>query len=379
MNAYFDNAATTMVCPEAAQAVMRVMTENYGNPSSTHTMGRNARAELEAARKSVAAALGAEPSCLYFTSGGTEADNWAMLGAAECTRHRGKHIITSAVEHDAVLKTAARLQKYGYDVTYLSPEPDGSVSVQSVIDALREDTVLVSIMLVNNETGAVNPLSDISAALKKAGSGALLHTDAVQAFGKIPFTPKALGADLVTISSHKIHGPKGSGALYIKNGLRFPPFITGGGQEKGIRPGTEALPNIAGFGAAAEISGRDLQKNMAKMAGVRDTVVSLLRERLPDAVIISSGGAPHILSISLPGYRSEVLMNFLEARNIFVSKSSACKRGGRSHVLTAMGLPAKIIDGAIRVSFSRYSTREEAEYFVQCLLDAAGSLKKSIR
>lgn len=378
MTAYLDNAATTMVCPEAAQAALRVMTEVYGNPSSTHTMGRDAKAVLDSARKDVAAALGSAPDELYFTSGGTESDNWAILSGAESMKRRGRHVISSAAEHDAVRRSLDELEKRGFEVTRLMPEPDGSISPAAVDAALREDTVLVSLMLVNNETGAVTDISAVSALLRRAGSAALLHTDAVQGFLKLKFSAPALGAHMISISGHKIHAPKGAGALYIKSGLRLPPLIYGGSQERGYRAGTEGLPQIAAFGQAALIGYRDMAESMARMKLLRDTAVKKIAAELPGAVFIADG-LPHIFSLSLPGYKSEVLMNYLESKEIYVSKSSACKKGGRSHVLEAIGLKNDVIDGALRVSFSRFTDEAEALYFCDSLRQAHQSLFKALR
>lgn len=379
MQVYFDNAATTRVCPEAAEAVMRALTETYGNPSSGYFLGRTAAKELREARESVAKAVGCAADEIYFTSGGTESDNWALRGAAHLMRHRGRHVITSASEHDAIRKTAARLESEGWEVTYLKPDKRGIITPEAVSAALRDDTVLVSVMLVNNEVGSVNPLDKISAAVRAAGSQALVHTDAVQALLKIPFTPKALGVDLVSVSSHKIHGPKGSGALYVRKGLRFPGLLTGGEQENGLRPGTEAMPAIMGFGAAARVGKALMAESTARMAELKEYLFAAIAAENPDVVKIGEGEAPHILSISLPGYRSEVIMNWLDSKGIAVSKSSACKRGARSHVLESMELPAPVIDGAIRISLSRYSTREECDYFVSELSSAAKMLKTQKR
>ncbi len=376
MTVYFDNAATTRPCPEAVRAVSDAMTEIFANPSSSHRAGRAAKALLDASRAKVAAALGAKPEEIFFTSGGTEADNWAVLGGAYSKRHEGRHIITTAAEHDAVLNSAKRLAEEGWEVTYLAPDASGAVTPESLEAALRDDTVLVSVMLVNNETGAINPVSEMAEVLRSRGSKALLHTDAVQAFLKIPFTPATLGADMITVNSHKVHGPKGAGALWIKPGVKPRPILCGGGQENGVRPGTEALPAIAGFAAAVEIGVRRFPISAEKIDKLREYLVLLVRDRLPDAVFIG-GGAPHIQSLSLPGYRSEVLMNFLDAAGIAVSKSSACKKGARSHVLEAMGLPANVIDGAIRVSLSQYNTPEEAEYFADTLAEAAAKILKT--
>ena len=358
MEHYLDNSATTRVCPEAAEAALKAMTENYGNPSSTHTKGREAKRLLDESRRQAASALGCTPQELVFTSCGSESDNWAILKGAELMRRRGRHVISSAVEHDAVLKSLEELERQGFEVTRLRPDRTGAISVQSVLDALREDTILVSLMLVNNETGAVTDIAAIARAMKKAASQALLHTDAVQAFMKLPFTVKSLGADMISVSGHKIHAPKGIGALYIRNGLKLKPFILGGSQESGRRAGTEAMPQIAAFGAACAAAKALFRENTEHMAALRRLAIEELSREIPELVVIG-GGAPHILSISLPGWRSEVLMNFLEEREIYVSKSSACKKGGRSHVLEAMGLEPKIIDGAIRIGLSRFNTQED--------------------
>ena len=314
MEHYLDNSATTRVCPEAAQAALRAMTEVYGNPSSTHTKGREAKQLLDASRKLVASAMGCAPSELIFTSCGSESDNWALLSGAEAMRRRGNHIITSAVEHDAIRKSAEELERRGYDVTYLKPDSTGSIPVDAVKNALRPDTILVSLMLVNNETGAINDISSVSKLLKSSGSPALLHTDAVQAFMKIPFTPKSLGADMISVSGHKIHAPKGIGALYVRSGLRLKPYIMGGSQEDGRRAGTEAMPQIAAFGEACRIAKENLAENAAKMAALRQLTIDTLTPAISELQVIN-GAAPHILSISLPGWRSErVPANFLKQR-----------------------------------------------------------------
>ena len=373
MEHYLDNAATTKVCDEAAQAALAAMTENYGNPSSTHTKGREANRLLEKARKQVSAALGCTPGELIFTSCGSESDNWAIINGAEAMRRRGKHIISSAVEHDAVRRSLDELESRGFEVTRLAPDEKGGVSLDSVVSALRDDTILVSLMLVNNETGAVTDISSIARAVKKACPAALVHTDAVQGFMKVPFSAKTLGADMISISGHKIHAPKGIGALYIKNGVKLKPFIVGGSQETGRRAGTEAMPQIAAFGAACEIAQAGMAENIARMQSLRARAVQRLSREIPELVLIG-GGSPHILSISLPGWRSEVLMNYLEAKEVYVSRSSACKKGGRSHVLEAMGLSSRVIDGAIRIGLSRFTTEEDIDALCSALKEAHDTL-----
>ena len=373
MEHYLDNSATTRVCAEAAQAALDAMLENYGNPSSTYTKGREAKKLLDRSRKLVAGALGCEASELVFTSCGSESDNWALLAGAESMRRRGTHVITSLVEHDAVRKSAEELERRGFDVTYLRPDRSGAIDPEALRAALRPDTVLVSLMLVNNETGAVTDIAAVSRILKEAGSGALLHTDAVQGFMKLDFTPKSLGADLVSISGHKIHAPKGVGALYIRRGLHLRPFILGGAQEDGRRAGTEAMPQIAAFGEAARIAKAGLSENIAHMRALKESTCAGLREAIPELHVLDTA-APHILSVSLPGFRSEVLMNFLEAREVYVSKSSACKKGARSHVLEAIGMDPRRIDGALRIGFSRCNTREDADALCAALEEAHRTL-----
>lgn len=373
MEVYLDNAATTRVCPEAADIAYKTMLETYGNPSSTHTKGREAKAVLDNARKQLAAALDCAPGEVYFTSCGSEGDNWAIINGAESMRRKGLHIISSEVEHDAVRKSMDELKRRGFEVTMLKPESDGSISPEAVAAALRPDTVLVSLMMVNNETGAVTDIAAVAKALKKAKSIALLHTDAVQGFMKVPFSAKRLGADMITVSGHKIHAPKGIGALYIKTGVKIKPYIVGGAQESGLRAGTEAMPQIAAFGKACELAKASMNDATERMAQLRQYAAGRIVAEMPEAVIIG-GGAPHILSVSLPGWRSEVLMNFLEARSVFVSRSSACKKGGRSHVLEAMGLPAEVIDGAVRISLSRYTTKDELDELCSALKDAHDTL-----
>lgn len=373
MEVYLDNAATTRVCPEAADIAYKTMLETYGNPSSTHTKGREAKAVLDNARKQLAAALDCAPGEVYFTSCGSEGDNWAIINGAESMRRKGLHIISSEVEHDAVRKSMDELKRRGFEVTMLKPESDGSISPEAVAAALRPDTVLVSLMMVNNETGAVTDIAAVAKALKKAKSITLLHTDAVQGFMKVPFSAKRLGADMITVSGHKIHAPKGIGALYIKTGVKIKPYIIGGAQESGLRAGTEAMPQIAAFGKACELAKASMNDATERMAQLRQYAAGRIVAEMPEAVIIG-GGAPHILSVSLPGWRSEVLMNFLEARSVFVSRSSACKKGGRSHVLEAMGLPAEVIDGAVRISLSRYTTKDELDELCSALKDAHDNL-----
>jgi len=378
MNVYFDNAATTKVCEESIEAMVTLMRENYGNPSSTHYMGRQAAEMLGTARANIAATLGAPFESIYFTSGGTEANNWAVLGLAKLLERKGKHIITSMIEHDAVYESCKKLESLGWEVTYLFPDNSGRIPCEDFTEALREDTAFASIMLINNETGAENPIREYSNEIKRRGFKTLLHTDAVQGFCKTPISVKTLGADLLAVSAHKIHGPKGVGALYISKGVNLPQAQLGGGQENSKRPGTEALPAIVGFGEAALIGGRTLSETAESVSGIRSRVVSRLKSELPDTVVIGGGDSPYLLSLSLPGHKSEVIMSFMESEGICVSKSSSCKKGARSRVLESMRLHNSVVDGAIRVSFSKYSTTHEADFFVDILKLASEKLFKAL-
>jgi len=358
-----------------------VMRDDFGNPSSMHDHGRRARTEFDIARKSVAGALGAKPEDICFTSGGTEANNLAIFGAAETLIRKGKHIITSAIEHSAVLDPVKKLENKGWEVTYLKPDSSGRIPVETFSGALRDDTVFASIMLVSNETGAINPVDGYAAEIKRRGLGTVLHTDAIQALCKIPFSVKTLGADLVTVSSHKLHGPKGVGALYIKDGIKLAPLILGGSHERGLRGGTEALPAAVGFGVAARLGYRDLEDTIRNVCDLREYAIKQLKDEIPGIIFIGeevSERSPFILSISLPGYKSEVLMNFLDGEGICVSRSAACKKGSRSRTLEAMRLKNDVIDGALRVSFSRYSTKDEVDYFVMMLKKASETLIKAL-
>ncbi len=357
---YLDNSATTRPCPEAVDAMMEAMTENWGNPSSLYRFGFKAAMSLRNARAAVAGALGADPGRVFFTSGGTEADNWAIFGTAKRLGKRGKHIITTAIEHPAVLNCMKELEAQGFDVTYLQPDAEGVVTLDALKDALRKDTILVSVMMVNNETGAVMPISQMARLTHKTCPNALFHTDAVQGFLKVPFSAKTLGADLISISSHKVHGPKGAGALYISPELKsFPPLLIGGGQESGLRSGTEATPAILGFAAACQAVSKTALTDQKRE---KDMLEGLVRElsKLDGVVINGAHQAPHILSLSIPGVPTQNIINILQDEGVCVSAGSACAKGHRSHVLTAMGIAPEVIDGSFRVSLSRYTTVAEA-------------------
>lgn len=373
---YLDNSATTRVCQEAADAALYAMTDCFGNPSSLHGMGVSAEELVGKARAQVAAALGCEAREIVFTSGGTEANNLALFGAARALARRGRRIITTAIEHSSVESPAAALEKEGFEVVRLRPGADGVVPEEALAEAMTPDTVLVSMMLVNNETGALQPVEAARRAVRRAGAPALVHVDAVQAFGKLRFTPAALGADLVSVSGHKIHGPKGAGALFVTRGARILPVLAGGGQERGLRPGTEPVPAIAGLGAAAEKAHALLPESTACFAGLRALALELLAP-LPFITINSpETGAPHILNVSVEGVRSETMLHFLAERNIYVSSGSACSRGAKSRVLLAMGLPDKRVDSALRISFCRDNTGEDVRRLADALAEGARTLAR---
>lgn len=371
---YLDNSATTKPCAEAVQAAKEAMETCWGNPSSLHDLGIAAERTLRTARQQVSAALGCEAERVFFTAGGTEADNWAVFSAAERLKKRGNHIITTQIEHHAVLNPVKHLQQQGFDVTYLAPDADGRVPLDALRQALRPDTILVSVMLVNNETGAVQPIEAMAKLTHKHCPNALFHTDAVQALFHVPFRASILGADLISVSGHKVHGVKGAGALYIRRGLSLPPYLHGGGQESGYRSGTEAVPAVAAFGAACAALQPQAIADMGAMRSKKEALKTLLSS-MADVTCIGASDAPHILSLSVAGVRSQGLINCLQDEGVFVSAGSACAKGHRSHVLEAMGVAPEIIDGAIRVSLSRDTTEQELEQFVKALQTAIVRLK----
>ena len=364
---YLDNSATTKPCIQAVEAMTKAMTENWGNPSALYNFGIDTARELRTARYQLAAAMGAESERVFFTSGGTEADNWAIFGTVKRLGKRGKHIITTAMEHHAILNCTKDLEAQGYDITYLKPDSMGRISLEDLKNALRKDTILVSIMMVNNEVGSVMPISQIAKLTHKLCPDAIFHTDAVQGFLKIPFQAKTLGADLISVSSHKIHGPKGAGALYISPRLKsFPPLLLGGGQEGGYRSGTEGTPAIFGFAAAAEAVSKTFREDIAREKELVSCLVEKL-SALPGVVLNGAHEAPHILSVSIPGVPTQNSINILQDAGICVSAGSACAKGHRSHVLTAMGISPEIIDCTFRVSLCRDTTIEELTQLVQTI------------
>ena len=365
MPIYLDSAATTRVCREAAQAACEAMTEGFGNPSSGYAMGQQAAARMKACRETVADSLGCLPEELTFLSCGTEGDNWAIRAAVEYGKRKGKHIITTAIEHAAVLEPIKDLERQGYEVTYLKPDRKGRISLDDLTAALRPDTVLVSMMLVNNELGTILPVAQAAQAIRDSGAPALLHCDAVQGFLKVPFTPGELGVDLLTISGHKVRAPKGIGAQYIRKGLELKPLLLGGGQERGLRSGTEPTAQIAALAAAcAAWRAEDREKLERTKAYTLDRL-----RRVPGLEVVSPGDAPHICAVALPGYPSEMLVRDLSDRGIYVSSGSACHKGKPSHVFAALGLPKRTLMGVLRVSFSPENREEDGDALAECLTE----------
>ena len=358
---YLDNSATTKPCAEAVAAVTNALTENWANPSALYEFGIDAAHRLRDARTAVAKAMGAEPERVFFTSGGPEADNWAIFGTAKRFGKKNKHIVTTAIEHHAVLNCMKELESQGYEVTYLQPDGLGNITLESLKAALRKDTFLVSVMMVNNEVGSVMPIDKMAKLTHRLCPDAIFHTDAVQGFLKIPFQAKTLGADLITVSSHKIHGPKGCGALYIAPRLRsFPALLMGGGQESNFRSGTEGTPAILGFAAACTAGLTTFREDISREKALLNAVIERLN-KLDGIRINGAHDAPHILSLSIPGLPTQNSINILQDSGICVSAGSACAKGHRSHTLTAMGLSPEVMDGSFRVSFCKDTTQAELD------------------
>lgn len=374
MEAYLDNSATTKPCPGARKRLLEAVDLLWGNPSSLHQKGLEAQLLLEGARAFIAKCLSCRESELYFTSGGTESNNLAVFGAAKAMRHKGKRIVVSSVEHPSVSRAFDRLESDGFTVVRLPVDRFGVVPVEEIENAVDESTVLVSMMAVNNELGSVEPVEALSRIVKEKHSPALIHVDAVQAFGKLPLNVKKLGVDLMSVSAHKIHGTKGAGALFVKDSVHLAPHIFGGGQEKNVRPGTEPLPAIAAFfGAAEEL---DIKKSLPAVTALRDGFVKKLSAL--DGVVINSGAdaLPYIVNISLPGRPAEAVLNFLSSRGIYVSSGSACAKGRRSPTLTAAGLESERVNSSLRISLSRFTTADELDFCLEGIEEALRAIRK---
>lgn len=373
METYLDNSATTKLSPHAIDEMLRVMKEVYGNPSSLHRLGKQAEDELKKARETVARSVGAEKDEIYFTSGGTEANNLAVLGAARARKRRGNKIVTTMIEHSSVYESCKQLEEEGFEVVYIAPDESGHINEEDFAREVDKNTILVTAMYVNNETGCILPVDRIARIIKKNDAPALFHIDAVQAYGKLPIKVKKLGCDLLTVSAHKIHGPKGCGALYIKKGTHIKPLIYGGEQESKKRPGTEALSQICGFAAAAQ----ELTELGAKLERIRGLSEYTLSGLLAiDGVVRNSpeDALPYIINVSTNAIKSETMLHHLEEREIYISSGSACAKGKRSHVLTALGYDSRRSDTALRISFSADSTKEDADRLIEAVREGVETL-----
>jgi len=367
---YLDNSATTRQYDEVTELIWDISKNTYGNPSSLHTMGIEAEKLVNSAREAIAATLSAEPKEIYFTSGGTESNNLAIRGYLNGNPRAGKHLITTKTEHPSVLEVFRHLEESGYSVDYISVDKEGALDLDELKGKINPETALISIILVNNETGAIQDINEISAIRDRINPKTVIHVDAVQAYGKIPFAPGKSGIGLLSMSSHKIHGPKGVGAVYVSRNLRIKPLFFGGGQESLLRSGTENVPGIAGFGLAARKKFEDIEENFKQVLTLRDYFIEKLSESNVDHRVISPGsGSPYILNIAFEGVKAEVLLHHLEQDGIFVSTGSACssRKKIRSHVLSAMGISNNLIDGAIRFSFSSFNTINEIDETVKSI------------
>ncbi len=384
MEAYLDNSATTRAYDEVAALVAKIMTEEYGNPSSVHHMGMVSGERLSQARETIAATLKVEPQEILFTSGGTESDNLALIGVAKANKWRGKHIITTAIEHPAILETTTALEKEGFEITYLPVDETGVVQIEDLKAALREDTILVSMMFVNNEIGSVQKIQEAGEIIKAYNSDIYFHVDAVQGYGKFVIRPKSMKIDLLSVSGHKIHGPKGIGFLYIKKGTKINPICYGGGQQKGMRSGTENVPGIAGLALAAKMCYENFEDKQNKLYELKEYIIKSLNDRLSDIKVNGPAcreGAPHIVSVSIKGLAAETVLNMLSSKNIYVSAGSACTSNNPhiSDTLQAIGLEKDLLESTIRISMSFMTTKEEIDYFLDTLCSQVENMRKFYR
>ena len=376
---YLDNSATTRTDPEVASYIADVMVNQYGNPSSLHRRGLMAQLEWEKGLKRIAAVLGCDPGRIIITSGGTEADNLAIFGGAQAKKRRGNKIVTTAFEHAAVLAPFRQLEEQGFQAVYVKPDSRGIISLENILEAVDQDTILVSLMAVNNEVGTILPVAEAVKGIRKKAPNALIHCDAVQAFCKIPLKPEKWDVDLMTVSGHKIHAPKGVGALYVKKGVKILPQLWGGHQQNGLRPGTENMPLACGFGLAAEKAASHMGENLQRMEKLRARLLDRAGEIGCIAINSPLEGLPYIVNLSVEGFRSEILLHFLEEKGIYVSSGSACSRGEKSHVLGAMGLSQSRIDSALRISFGADNTIEDIDQLIDALKEAVGTLARNRR
>ncbi|AEE91739.1 Cysteine desulfurase [Tepidanaerobacter acetatoxydans Re1] len=379
---YLDNSSTTKVLDEAAQTVFDVMTVYFGNPSSLHGKGIEAEKIMKQAREKVAQVLGVDPGEIYFTSGGTESNNWAIKGAAHNLRRQGNHIITTYIEHPSVLEVFKALENEGFKTTYLKVNKEGFIDISELKNALTPETILASVMYVNNEVGSIQPIEDIAEIIKTHNKNILFHVDAVQAFGKMPLVPNLKGIDLLSLSGHKIYGPKGIGALFVRDKVRIEPLLHGGGQESGLRSGTENMPGIAGLGVAAEACFNNMINWQSKMEELKKHLKDGILKGIPDTVLNGPDiGAPHILNISFLGTKGEILLHALEAKGIYVSTGSACSshKSGTSHVLRALGKSPEEQDSALRFSLSPFLSSDDMDYTIRVLTEEVNEIRKFVR
>ena len=384
MITYLDNSATTRAFDEVASLVGKVMTQEYGNPSSVHHMGTVSANRVFSAREMIASTLKVDPSEILFTSGGTESDNLAIIGTAKANAWRGKHIITTLVEHPAVLETCMELKKQGFEITMLPVDGAGRVRIEDLKAALRKDTILVSMMMVNNEIGAIEPVEEAGKVIKSFDPAIVFHVDAVQAYGKLVIRPRSMNIDLLSVSGHKIHGPKGVGFLYIKKGTKITPICYGGGQQKGMRSGTENVPGIAGMGLAAKMCYEDHDAKIERLYELKEYLVRELTEKISDITINGPAereGAPHIVSFSVRGLKSETILNMLSSKEIYVSAGSACTSNNPhiSDTLQAIGLERSLLESTIRISMSEFTTKEELDYLMEVLSSQVDAMRKFYR
>ncbi len=375
MSIYLDNAATTKPCGEAVSAAVDAMTENYGNPSSLHRAGLDAQLAVDRARKAIAASIGADSSEIYFTSGATESNNLALRGISAAYGRKRRKIVISSVEHASVDETASALEKNGFEIVRISPRDDGRFYADDFISACDENTCLVSMMLVNNETGYIMPVRESFMAVKRSFPEIITHCDCVQGYMKLPIKAASLGADLISLSAHKIHGVKGVGAIYIKKGVRVIPIVTGGKQEKGIRSGTESVPLIAAFGAAVDKFRPTIAERYERVSQLKSHLLGKIGGIENVAVNSPSDGSPYVINISAVGKRSEIMLHFLESKGIYVSSGSACSKGQQSGVLGEFGISGKRADGAVRISITAQTTAEELDDFAEALAEGMTKIR----
>lgn len=375
MSIYLDNAATTKPCGEAVSAAVDAMTENYGNPSSLHRAGLEAQLAVDRARKAIAASIGADSSEIYFTSGATESNNLALRGISAAYGRKRRKIVISSVEHASVDETASALEKNGFEIVRISPRDDGRFYADDFISACDENTCLVSMMLVNNETGYIMPVRETFMAVKRSFPEIITHCDCVQGYMKLPIKAASLGADLISLSAHKIHGVKGVGAIYIKKGVRVIPIVTGGKQEKGIRSGTESVPLIAAFGAAVDKFRPTIAERYERVSQLKAHLLRKMGGIENVAVNSPSDGSPYVINISAVGKRSEIMLHFLESKGIYVSSGSACSKGQQSGVLGEFGISGKRADGAVRISITAQTTEEELDGFAEALAEGMTKIR----